>query len=81
MRRPKGIPWLCLHAARLRSVKPGLNCFNRLALPDAQESGMHPWEYNELQTARFCSTIVRKTNQRSRGPAAVANQFETIIMT
>ena len=66
----------CSHSARLRAIKPGLSCFNPLALPDAQESGLHPWEYNELQTPRFCSTLVRKTNQRSRGPAATAYRFQ-----
>ena len=70
----------CSHSARLRAIKPGLSCFNPLALPDAQESGLHPWEYNELQTPRFCSTLVRKTNQRSRGPAAVAYRFQMNIM-
>ena len=34
----------CSHSARLRAIKPGLSYFNSLALPDAQESEIHPWE-------------------------------------
>ena len=70
----------CSHSARLRSVKPGLSCFNPLALLDAQESGIHPWNPLQLQTPRFCSTLVRKTNQRSRGPAATAYRFQMNAM-
>ena len=35
-----------------------------------------PWNSQQLQTPRFCSTLVRKTNERSRGPAATAYRFQ-----
>ena len=33
-----------------------------------------------MQTPRLCSTIVRKTNQRSRGPAATAYRLQMNTM-
>ena len=65
----KGICLKDSHSARLRAIKPGLSCFNPLALPDAQESGLHPWEYNELQTPRFVVHLcARRTNAAAALP-------------
>ena len=43
-------------------------------------SEIHPGISSNCKRPRFCSTLVRKTNERSRGPAATAYRFQMNAM-
>ena len=72
MRRAR---WRCPHSARLCSVKPGLSCFNDLALLDAQQSGMHPSgtpAFDTFNLTHYTSTMQHDSPKRMNHSQIVA---------